>query len=265
MPELPEVEYFTQYFNETSLNQPIADVTCKTAALLKKTSIKTLKKVLRGKQFKQGYRRGKFLIAEIKNDPHNLIFHFGMTGSLAYGINNDFTDREKEYAQLIIEFKNGHQLRWINVRKFGTVYLATTVNTISTLKNMGPEPLSLSQQQFLDLLTLHEPKNIKSFLMDQSDIAGIGNEYSNEILFQAGIDPHKVIANLPLKDRKKLYKIMQHILKKAIAIGRPYGNFPNSWLLAHKSDLLCPRNKKYHLVKEKIAGRSALYCPKYQS
>jgi formamidopyrimidine-DNA glycosylase len=100
--------------------------------------------------------------------------------------------------------------------------------------------------------------------MSQRKIAGIGNEYSDEILFRAHINPHKKIGSLSKKEKTKLYNIAQDTLKRAIDAGPPYGKMNKSWLIAHRKDLICPKNKKHKLVKEKIAGRTAIFCPEHQ-
>jgi formamidopyrimidine-DNA glycosylase len=116
--------------------------------------------------------------------------------------------------------------------------------------------------------------------MDQSAIAGIGNEYSDEILFQAGIDPHHRIGDLSKAMISKLYKKINSVLKYStkiqihairVANGKPFFTksnrelFPPSYLQAHRHiDKKCPKNKNHLLKKTTIAGRSSYYCPKDQ-
>ncbi len=264
MPELPEVETFKKYFDYTSLHQKITGVTCKSASLIKKATCKDVKKELTGKSFTSAQRKGKFLIADIKGSTYKLIFHFGMTGSLAYGKKDNLDAKEKKYAQFIVSFPKDYELLWIDKRKFGKIYLVKNVDEVKTLAKMGPDALKLTKQQFLKLLKDKESKNVKAFLMDQEDIGGIGNNYSNEILFQAGIYPHNKIKKLNKKERENLYDVMKKVLKKAISLkptgDSSYDKFPNSWLLSHKKDMKCPNNPKHKLTKSTIAGRSAIYC-----
>lgn len=266
MPELPEVEGFKRYFNRTSNNKKIVTVTCKTASLLKKVSPAQAQKILAGHSFKTASRRGKFLISPIKNSPYTIVFHFGMTGSLDVAPKNKLSDEDKKYGQLIFNFSDGTALVWINKRKFGRVYLVTDINEIKILKTMGPDALNISQTDFLALLDDKKTSVIKTLLMDQSKIAGIGNEYSNEILYQAGILPQRKIASLSSPERKKIYTTMRKVLKKAIALRTlpSSTNLPNSWLLTHIKvlrDMRCPKNKDHVLVRKTIGGRSAIYCP----
>jgi formamidopyrimidine-DNA glycosylase len=264
MPELPEVQTFKKYFDRTSLHKKITNVTCKSASLIKKASYKQVQKTLIGKEFISSKRKGKFLIATIQKSPYKLVFHFGMTGSLAYGKEDKLSIKDKKYAKFIINFPKDYELLWIDKRKFGKIYLVKDIKEVKTLAHMGPDALSLTKTQFLKLLKEKEAKNIKAFLMDQQDIAGIGNNYSNEILFQSGIDPHKKIKELSTKERTHMYTVMKNIFKKAISLkptgDTSYSEFPNSWLLAHKKDMRCPKNKNHKLSKTTIAGRSAIYC-----
>ncbi len=269
MPEMPEVQHFTDYFNHRCLNKKIVSVSVKTALLLKQTTSKKLKQALIGKKFYRAHRRGKFMIVNIIRDTHKLIFHFGMTGSLLYRKPDELPKKETQYAKLIIEFSNGSVLLWINKRKFGRIYLVTNSDMIPTLRTMGPEAVSVSTKKFQELLETHERKNIKSFLMDQSIIAGIGNEYSNEILYQTGIDPHRSVNLLNKKDQTKLLQTIKRILKKASTLHLAHGtyriqdiDYPKSWLLAHTYDLTCPKGGNF--VKKTIAGRTAIYSPLYQ-
>jgi len=264
MPELPEVDQFTEYINRTALHKVITEIQVQTKSLIYKATAKDFKKTLVGKQFKHARRRGKFTIITLEDADQYVVMHFGMTGSVLYKKQKNLTDDEKEYAQVRFIFDNGYVLAWVNKRKFGKIYLVSSPDEIATLKNMGPEPLDLSQKEFLDLLGQHERKNIKAFLMDQSDIAGIGNEYSNEILFQAGVNPHHGIKDLSIRVRKKVYMVMQRVLKKALGVDTVDQEYPRAWLLAHaKGDMQCPKGD-HALKKETVAGRSAVYCPEHQ-
>ena len=228
---------------------------------MKGTPLK-INEALVGKEFSTAWRRGKLMIVETAGDPNKLILQYGMTGDLKYGRSTELSAGDKKYARLIVKFQNGYELLWINVRKFGRVYFVRDINDVSILKTMGPEPLELMPGQFLELLQEHVTKNIKSFLMDQSDIAGIGNEYSNEILFQAGIDPHRTIDSLSEKKRRDLYQVMERVLEQGIAT-KP-GPLPDDWLTAHKDGMKCPKDGNHRLTKATIAGRSAVFCPKHQ-
>lgn len=264
MPELPDVESFTRYFERTSLNQEIEEIVGETKSLVKRTSFKKFREELVGRQFTEARRRGKFLIAEVSGIDKKVVFHFGMTGSLSYSRQRGNKFGRDEYAQVTFKFEEGYELRWINIRKLGKIYFVKKPERIDLLKEMGPEPLSLSEQEFLGLLEEHPRKNIKSFFMDQRDIAGIGNIYSDEILFQTEIDPHRSISDLEQEERKELYQKMKNVLIEASNLSHPGAKFPNSWLSAHREEMECPNYKTHELEKDKVGGRTARFCPKCQ-
>ncbi|MFQ6115418.1 MAG: DNA-formamidopyrimidine glycosylase family protein, partial [bacterium] len=193
-----------------------------------------------------------------KEAPSKLVFHFGMTGSLHYTKTGSEKDKS---AQLVFEFADGYELRWLCLRKLGKVYLVEDINQIKLLKQMGPEPSQLPKGDFFGLLEEHSRKGVKAFLLDQRDIAGIGNIYSDEILFRAKVNPRRKIKTLTDKQREKLFREMNHVLEKAAGF-LAKGQFPKSWLLpSRRVSWKCPRNKGHELKREIIAGRSAIYCP----
>ena len=262
MPELPDVENFKRYFKNTSLNKKIVDVECYAKDLIKNPNFSYFKKRLIGKSFKGASRRGKFLIIEIKGAAEKLIIHFGMTGDFRYIKYGAGTPGYLRFSRLIFKFKNGYALHWLNMRKLGKVYLVKDPKEVRLIKEIGPEPLDLSRLEFFTLLKKHKEKNIKAFLLDQRDIAGIGNIYSDEILFKAKINPNRKIETLNSKEKEKIYQAMIKILKAAVQINPPSGTFGPSWLLNHRrKDMRCPKNKNHHLKREIIANRAAIYCP----
>lgn len=263
MPELPSVEYFKRQLEQTSLNKIIIDVSSSEKSLIKKTTFDNLKKVVIGRKFINCDRRGKFLITKLSNTDYKIVFHFGMTGDLAYVERNE--NNEVKHSRLIFIFENRDKLHWLNPRKIGRVFLVKNVFEIDTIKSMGPDSLELFEEDFLQLLNKSEQKNVKAFLMDQHNIAGIGNIYSDEILFRARINPHLKINKLNKKDRRLIFKYMKSVLREAIKIKLSENKLPASWLIAHRNrDMKCPDNGNHKLLREKIGGRSAIYCPIHQ-
>lgn len=262
MPELPEVESFKRYFKNTSLNKRIVDIECQDKNLIKAIGFSKFKKGLIGKSFEEASRRGKFLIVEIKSAPEKLILHFGMSGGFYYLKQNQSSGGEDKFSRLVFKFENGGRLHWLNMRKFGKTYLVKEPNQIRLIREMGPEPLELSRTDFFRLLEEHNQKNIKAFFLDQRDIAGIGNIYSDEILFKTKISPHRRIETLSSDEKSKIYQTMIKILKRAIQIMSAKEVFAPSWLISHRGkDMRCPKNKNHQLRREIIAGRAAIYCP----
>jgi formamidopyrimidine-DNA glycosylase len=129
---------------------------------------------------------------------------------------------------------------------------------------MGPDALELNERDFKRICRQSYTKNIKSLMMDQEVMGGIGNEYSNEILYQTGLDPHKKYKDLSEKEQETLHRTLKKVLQKAIEIRVPEGKFPQSWLLSHEKDMKCPKDPSHTLKQETIVGRSAKFCPEHQ-
>lgn len=266
MPELPDVESFKIYTRETSLRKQIVKVACPDKRVLKKISCSKIKKGLIGRQFIRINRRGKFLIFGVSGTPQKLIFHFGMTGDLHYIPQEAPREGLDRFTRFLIGFQNSHELRWINVRGLGKIYFLSEPKDIPLIREMGPEPFSLSKQEFRKLLKVHQNRIIKAFLLDQRAIAGIGNVYSDEILFQAKIHPKRKIKELSSSEISLLFQKMKEVLREAVRVRPPLGMlFGAGWLLNHRDkDMRCSRNGKHLLKKETIAGRSAVFCPHCQ-
>jgi len=277
MPELPELEAFKWYVDSHCLNKVISQITSSDTRVIKGVSFATFKKTLIGNKFTHAQRRGKYLIIDISSTDKKLVMHFGLTGSLEYTKDPDLDVR---FSVVRFIFKDHSVLHWKSIRKFEKIWLVDTIDDIKSLKNLGPDALALSLKEFTDIIEKNGSKNIKAFLMDQTRIAGIGNEYSDEILFQAGIDPHHSVKDLSKTDITQLYKQIHAVLTYATKLRiqdvkravpdffsqKDRETFKSSYLQAHRHiDMICPKNKKHILKKVTIAGRTTYYCPKDQT
>lgn len=278
MPELPEVEAFKTYIQDTSLHKTIAKITSSAPSLIKKISFTAFKKALIGSSLSKATRKGKYILLSIKNTDKKVVMHFGLTGSVAYT-----KDPKKEipFSKVIFYFEDNGALHWIDKRKFGALWLVNNIGTFQRIQQLGPDSLTLSYVTFKNIVDANKQKNIKSFLTNQKIIAGIGNEYADEILFQAGINPTHKIKDLSDEHVKKIYqalhKILTHFTKKRITDIKHMGEhiffadqdiqgINKKYLIAHRhGDKKCPHNKTHTLKKISIGGRSTYYCPKDQT
>ncbi len=267
MPELPDLENFKTYFSKTSMNKNIENITSESPELIQNQSLKEFREKLVGHQFSDVRRRGKFLIIEITKLDETLLLHFAMTGGLHYVRQGEPKADGDRHTRLSFQFENGFELRWLNMRKLGKVYLTREPNKIELINEMGPEPLELNFNEFKNLLDDHSNKMLKSFLMDQSNIAGIGNVYSDEILYNARLHPRKRIAELTDEERKDLFAKMQTVLEEACEIMKNSDEFSkDKWLIPHRNqDMQCPAYKSHDLKSEKVSGRTAIFCPECQA
>ena len=262
MPELPDVESFKSHFDRYALNKNIRTVTCSAPRVLQNIDIEELRNNLIEEQFTGSQRRGKFLICEMSKGDQYIVLHFGMTGNLHYTKQDTPQEGFDKHTRLKFVFDNGYELRWINMRKFGKVYLVKNPQAVDLIRELGPEPLEIAEEEFAELLTEYKNRNIKSFLMDQRVIAGIGNVYSDEILFRTRIHPGNKIRAINVEP-VQLLQVTQNVLKESSDLTIEDRKFdPNKWLLTHRNeDMNCPNNEEHNLVKEKVGGRSAIFCP----
>lgn len=261
MPELPEVENFRKYFDRTSLNKKIEKIEVPSGRILKGVSVRSLQRQLKDEKFKSTYRHAKYLFAHTENDKI-LVLHFGMTGSLNY-----FKDESErpEHTRLQIDFDNGYHLAFDDQRKFGKIYLIENEDKFIERKKLGPDPLAdkINLTKFRELLN-DKRGSIKSTLMNQKIISGIGNIYSDEILFNAGIHPASKIEKLNDGQIKKLYYMMQEVLNKSIDVNGDNKKLPKMNLLTNrKTGAGCPRCSG-KIKRQIINGRSSYFCDKHQ-
>jgi formamidopyrimidine-DNA glycosylase len=261
MPELPDVEIFKQYLDANALHRRIARTTVQSRDLLRNISATQLSRALRGKKFKSSHRHGKFLFVAV-TDESWLVLHFGMTGFLKY-----FKNRADAppHSRVLIGFTNGYHLAFDCKRKLGQVRLINSIDNFIQQRKLGPDALDarLDLPAFKKIMR-DTGSAVKPALMNQKRIAGIGNVYSDEILFRAGIHPARTSAGLDDISLQTLYHAMRTTLQKVIEYGAEVERFPKSYLLPHRAgDGRCPRCGR-NLKREKFSGRTAYYCPKDQ-
>lgn len=241
MPELPEVETIRRQLAQKIIGKKL-------------NSREIIKKVR---------RRAKILIIDL-DDGSSLIFHLKLTGQLI------FNGQPSKHTRKVFNFKDGDCLIFNNVRKFGWWKRAKDTKKIE--EEFGPEPLTLNFKTFKKLLLKRSRSKIKPLLMNQEFIAGIGNIYSDEILFEAKIRPLRLVKSLKLNEIERIFKAIKKILKTAIkyqgSSSRDYldvygqkGNYVKYHQACHQTN--CSRCKT-KIQKIKLAGRSAHFCPKCQ-
>jgi formamidopyrimidine-DNA glycosylase len=259
MPELPEVEIFKRYFDATSLHQRINDIDVRNAYVLKDVTARELVRGLKGHRFESSRRHGKHLFAYAGGELW-LQLHFGMTGSLHY-----FTSEERvpRHARVVFIFANNHRLAFDDQRQFGQVSLLRDVDEFLKKHALGPDALDIDFREFKRMSGKHRGA-VKSVLMNQRLIAGIGNIYADEILFHTRTHPATEISRLGDRALRKLFRATHYVLEKAIATKADANRLPKSWLLLHRGKHgKCPRCR-HELKSSRIGGRTAWFCPNCQ-
>lgn len=259
MPELPDVEVQRRYLESTSLHQPVAEVHIGHDRVLEGTTPQQLGSLLHGKSFEGARRHGKHLFAAIEGGSF-LHLHFGMTGFLAYQRGRESaTDHPRAW----FVFENGYTLTYDNQRLLGEVSLVADIEAFVREHDLGPDALAADRETFVQRVGSRRGM-IKSTLMNQEVVAGIGNVYSDEILFQAGIHPKAPTEDFSDDDLDAVHEHTVTVLQTAIEAGVEPSEFPDAYLLPSREEgAPCPKCDGT-VAKISVAGRNGYYCPECQ-
>jgi formamidopyrimidine-DNA glycosylase len=260
MPELPDVETFKRYVDSTSLHHRIKKVEVDAPRMLR-VAPRSLRKALEGSEFSKTERLGKHLLIRVKGGPW-LVLHFGMSGMLEYAKD---AGEGPAHTHLLVHFANGYRLAGIWQRRLGRIDLADDPVAYAEAHDLGPDALDPEIDFKKFKRRLQERRGaIKSALMDQAFLAGIGNIYSDEILFQSGIRPDVRVSDLSDARIRALHRAMRHVLRIAIARQADPDRLPESWLLPHRhKGGKCPHCGGA-LQQKRSSGRTAYFCPHCQ-
>lgn len=265
MPELPEVETVRTILEKNILNKTIRNIEIRYSKIIQNVSVDEFITNLKNQTFISLKRKGKYLICEL-ND-YYLIVHLRMEGKFFYMHNEPYS----QHDHIIFQFDDS-QLRYNDTRKFGTMHLFSknvNIYEIYPLNKLGLEPFD----DKFDVLYLKNyfnkiNKPIKTTLLDQSIIAGLGNIYVDEVLFMSSIHPLEKTKKLTDEQIAKIVNNSIIVLQKAIKLGgttiRSFqsshditGRFQNQ-LLVH-TKVICP-NCNQKVIKIKVGGRGTYYC-----
>jgi formamidopyrimidine-DNA glycosylase len=256
MPELPEVETYTRYFARHALGQTIVRVDVRDERILGVIRRDAFVRKLKGRAFTAVRRHGKHLFADARGVWLHL--HFGMTGDLAY-----YRDEAPRFARVIFDFDNGAHLAFEDMRLFGLVDLIDDPDAYIAEARLGPDPLDLTFKQFAALLARRRGA-IKSLLMSQEIIAGLGNLYVDETLYQASIHPRRSVDSLSPAETRAVYTVMRRVLREAIARHARGAELPGTALYHHREEgELCPRCAGT-IQRAVVFGRTTYFCSKHQ-
>lgn len=268
MPELPEVETVVRDLNELLEDRPkILRFHFYRKDLRDPIPIKKVESLV-NESITHFRRRAKYIIMETAKG--NLLSHLGMTG--AWRLSSELNP--KKHDHVAIEFSNGSFLLYSDPRRFGYLGFFTT-ESHPKLKDLGPEPLSkdfTSEYLKQKLSNKHTP--IKSAIMDQEVVVGVGNIYASEALFLAKISPKKKANRLTLPQIRELILAIQKVLSEAIKAGgssiRTYisakgqsGGFQQAHLVYDRDGLPC-KVCGTKVRQAKIGARSTFWCPSCQ-
>ena len=261
MPELPDVEVFRQIFNSSALNQKVAKVEVLDDGVLENISSRSFQTRMKGATFQATHRHGKYLFVELDRE-ETLMIHFGMTGYLESCKDGE---EEPEYSRIVFNLDNGHNLYYVCPRKLGKVSLVEDEASFIEENKLGPDTYSddFKWENFREIMKGRRG-SIKKTLMNQELLAGIGNVYSDEILFHSKIYPFTEVNELNEEELKTIFKKMKMVFEEAIKAEVKEENFPKNFLLLKRSEgEECPICGG-RIKREKHSGRSSYYCEDHQ-
>lgn len=276
MPELPEVETIRQRLlkgfcdNPSLIDQSIRQVSLLWSGSLATPDPLTFTNFLPGQKVVSVERRAKFIYLVLSDA--FLVFHLRMSGDLYLlptRADGKEPARNKIHDRLWIDFESGWRLVFNDVRKFGRIWLLNDLNDL--FSNLGPEPLdaSLTNKKFQTMLK-QKSRLLKPLLLDQSFIAGIGNIYSDEALFMAGLHPLRKSDSLTKNEAKRLLEAIRTVLSKGIdqkgaSIDWVYrgGDFQNHFQVYQQTGNPCPKCGR-PIEKIRVGQRGTHLCTRCQ-
>ena len=259
MPELPHVQILKEYLDATALHKRIDHVYVSADRTLGDVSASTLRRHLEGGELVETRRHGKELFVHVEDDAW-LRLHFGMTGSLQYFENGGAEGVDPEHTRLRLDFEGGGHLAFLNPRKLGEIGWVERPDAYVEEEGLGPDALDGSfGAEHLRSAFEGRRATVKSALMDQSLVAGIGNVYADEILFQARIHPETEAGDLEPERIEEIHRQIRRVLEAAVE-GR-LEDVPDWFLLPHReSGGTCPECGT-EVERIEVSGRATWFCP----
>jgi len=268
MPELPEVETIKNDLTPQIVGRVFTDVKLSWPKAVRETAPDEFRSRLIGQTIVGLERRGKYLIFRLSGG-EALILHLRMSGALLLRSPSDADG----FVRTVFSLDNGQELRFSDVRKMGMIWLVKDVREVTD--KLGPEPFDAAfTPQVMAQGLSKRSAPIKSVLMDQSFIAGLGNIYADEALFEAKIYPLKRAKELSHQDVKRLHKAIREVLDQAIAHrGTSISNYvdPAGQRGSNQYHLRLPRHEgspckvcNTPIQRLRLGGRSSYFCPRCQ-
>ncbi|MET1002245.1 MAG: bifunctional DNA-formamidopyrimidine glycosylase/DNA-(apurinic or apyrimidinic site) lyase [Acidimicrobiia bacterium] len=273
MPELPEVEVLRRDLEKEVVGKKIKSVeVAGLRSIRRHKQKKDFIGALEGHKIMSVARRGKYLVMRL-DGPEALIVHLGMSGQLLRA--KSARDKAPKHTHVVITFTQGGMMRFVDPRTFGEMFVAPydDLEQVEELAHLGLDPLetALSWELFGRMLAERKMR-LKSLLMDQKFIAGIGNIYSDEILFQAGLRWDRMSDSLSQQEIRRLYRAIVETLQDAVKhrgsslsdeqyrdlfgqLGE-YQHFHQVY--DHEGDP-CPRCR-HSVVRARFSNRSTFFC-----
>ncbi len=260
MPELPDVEGFRNYFARGSLHRRIDRVRVYDKRALCSVLARRLDRRLHGRCFRDARRHGKWLLAPTDGDVV-LAMHFGMTGMVQY---HHTGEELPPHTRMEIRFVGGHSLDYVCQRMLGEIILVDSVGDLIATKDLGPDALDVDRRRFREIFARRRAM-IKPALMNQKNVAGLGNIYVDEILFQARVHPRERLNKMTDRTIDKIFRATRRVLTTSIDRGSDARNCPRAWLIHRRArGEKCPRCGG-RIRRSVVNQRGTFHCPRCQT
>jgi formamidopyrimidine-DNA glycosylase len=261
MPELPDVEAVARRLRGAIAGRRITRVDVLDRTVVRSPGPQTFARRLRGRTIRAIARRGKYLLMYLSGGVV-LVGHLRMTGDF---LTASRREPRRPHTRLVLG-TNGLDLRFIDQRRFGHMDLVdeSGVATVAGLRTLGVEPLTVAfSVGYLRRLIVRRRGMLKAFLLRQDLIAGIGNIYADEILFQARLHPARRLQTLRPAQVTALHRAIQKVLRRAIAELSRRGASVGRLVAVRERGGACPRCRRPLRIAT-IAGRTTYFCPHCQ-
>jgi formamidopyrimidine-DNA glycosylase len=277
MPELPEVEVICRGIRPHLVGRRVIAIHESGKKLRQPIPIERLNLELVGRRVTAVTRRAKYLEIEFETGTM-LLIHLGMTGNLGFF---SPTAAPAKHDHLCLSLDNHSELRFNDSRRFGSIQILSAAQTpgreATIFSTTGPEPFSPAfTADYLFQLAKGRDLPVKTFIMTNQVVAGIGNIYANESLFRAAVHPARKVRTLAKKQWHRLIVEIREVLEQAIACGgstisdfinagREKGYFQVNFRVYGREGEACPTCAAATIKKIKLGGRASYYCPKCQN
>lgn len=273
MPELPEVETVRRTLSAALGGLRVVGVEVAAVRMRLPLDAEAWRRLVPGHRLEALDRRGKYLLARFEDA--GAVFHLGMSGRLLVTTPGQPL---LPHTHLVLHFEEGRELRFVDPRRFGfaVVMPVREIGAFQPLPELGPDPLTGDVEAALAAAARRKHAPVRSILLDQRVLAGIGNIYACEALFRAGIRPQRSVADLSVRRRARLATAIREVLRDALAAGGTTlsdggfsasdgqaGYFAVQLAVYDREGAPCQRCSR-PVRRLVLAGRSAYYCPSCQ-
>ena len=257
MPELPEVETIRREITPVIAGRCLSGISGSRPTIDPRDQ--RLGPGIRGRCVSGTSRHGKYLFGGL-DEGSVLVFHFGMTGDLRYLSSGD---PDPPYCRASILFEDRSRLAFTDPRRFGRIVFSPELEYFIATKRLGPDALTLTRQEARHMIR-GSRRGMKLLLLDQHQVAGIGNIYADEILFQSRLHPLRETAAISMKEADGLHRAILSVLGTAVSLSADIERYPAGWLIPCRAPgQVCPACGG-GIDRVMIAGRYSYFCPSCQ-